>query len=97
MRLLERASPKKGATKPLVHPTPIRISKRTAIVVALAILATLMLVLWAVPSAPTSVVGGFGLARRDEGKAGRGKARGTACRLLIAKVLPTLNAGCRPL
>jgi predicted PurR-regulated permease PerM len=67
MRLLERASPKratpkKGATKPMVHPTPIRISKRTAIVIALAILVTVVLVLWAVPSVLISVVGGFGLA-----------------------------------
>jgi predicted PurR-regulated permease PerM len=62
MKLLERASPKKGATKPMVHPTPIRISKRTAIVIALAILTTLVLVLWAVPSVLISVVGGFGLA-----------------------------------
>jgi predicted PurR-regulated permease PerM len=58
----KRASPKKGATKPMAHPTPIRISKRTAIVVALAILAMLVLVLWAVPSVLISVVGGFGLA-----------------------------------
>jgi predicted PurR-regulated permease PerM len=72
MKLLERASPKrvshkratpkKGATKPMGHPTPIRISKRTAIVVALVILAMLVLVLWAVPSVLISVVGGFGLA-----------------------------------
>src|SRR5215212_522160 len=68
MKLLERAShkkrasPKKGATKPMAHPTPIRISKRTAIVVGLAILATVVLVLWAVPSVLISVVGGFGLA-----------------------------------
>jgi predicted PurR-regulated permease PerM len=68
LKLLERASHKKrasykkGATKPMVHPTPIRISKRTAIVIALAILATLVLVLWAVPSVLISVVGGFGLA-----------------------------------
>src|SRR5215211_4856583 len=67
MKLLERASPKrgspkKGTTKPMVHPTPIRISKRTAIVIALAILATVVLVLWAVPSVLISVVGGFGLA-----------------------------------
>jgi predicted PurR-regulated permease PerM len=58
----KRASPKKGATKPMAHPTPIRISKRTAIVVGLAILATVVLVLWAVPSVLISVVGGFGLA-----------------------------------
>jgi predicted PurR-regulated permease PerM len=58
----KRASPKKGATKPMGHPTPIRISKRTAIVVALVILAMLVLVLWAVPSVLISVVGGFGLA-----------------------------------
>src|SRR5918994_1394801 len=62
MKLLERSSPKEGAAKPMGHPTPIRISKRTAIVVALAILATLVLVLWAVPSVLISVVGGFGLA-----------------------------------
>src|SRR5215210_8871317 len=62
MKLWERASPKKGATKPMVHPTPIRISKRTTIVIALAIVATLVLVLWAVPSVLISVVGGFGLA-----------------------------------
>ena len=62
MKLLERASPKKGATKPMVDPTPIRISKRTAIVIALAILATVVLVLWVVPSVLISVVGGFGLA-----------------------------------
>jgi predicted PurR-regulated permease PerM len=62
MKLLERTSPKKGATKPMLHPTPIRISERRAIVLALAIVATLMLVLWAVPSALVSVVGGFGLA-----------------------------------
>jgi predicted PurR-regulated permease PerM len=62
MKLLERASPKKGTTKPMVHPTPIRISKRTAIAIALVILATVMLVLWAVPSVLISVVGGFGLA-----------------------------------
>src|SRR5215208_2576311 len=62
MKLLERSSPKKGATKPMGHPTPILISKRTAIVIALAILAMLMLVLWAVPSVLISVVGGFGLA-----------------------------------
>src|SRR5215211_6920064 len=73
MKLLKRASPKerashkkrashKNGTKPMVHPTPIRISKRTAIVVALAILATVVLVLWAVPSVLISVVGGFGLA-----------------------------------
>src|SRR5215212_5337680 len=58
----KRASHKKGVTKPMAHPTPIRISKRTAIVVALALLATLVLVLWAVPSVLISVVGGFGLA-----------------------------------
>src|SRR5215204_2640193 len=62
MKLLQRSSPKKSATKPMGHPTPIRISKRTAIVVALVILATLVLVLWAVPSVLISVVGGFGLA-----------------------------------
>ena len=72
MKLLERASPKwvshkraslkKGATDPMAHPTPIRISKRTAIVIALVILATVVLVLWAVPSVLISVVGGFGLA-----------------------------------
>jgi len=62
MNLLERTSPKKGRTKPMVHPTPIRISERSAIVLALAIVATLMVVLWAVPSALISVVGGFGLA-----------------------------------
>ena len=68
MKLLERASHKKRAnhkkcvTKPMAHPTPIRISKRTALVVALALLATLVLVLWAVPSVLISVVGGFGLA-----------------------------------
>src|SRR5215203_1329732 len=62
MKLLERANHKKGVTKPMAHPTPIRISKRTAIVVALALLATLVLVLWAVPSVLVSVVGGFGLA-----------------------------------
>jgi len=62
MKLLERAGPKNGATKPMVHPTPIRISKRTAIVLALAIAATLVLVMWAVPSALITVVGGFGLA-----------------------------------
>src|SRR5215203_2758556 len=62
MKLLQKSSPKKSATKPMGHPTPIRISKRTAIVVALAILATLVLVLWAVPSVLISVVGGFGLA-----------------------------------
>src|SRR5215203_1261954 len=62
MKLLQRSSPKKSATKPMGHPTPIRISKRTALVVALAILATLVLVLWAVPSVLVSVVGGFGLA-----------------------------------
>jgi predicted PurR-regulated permease PerM len=68
MKLLERASPKKrakhtkGATKPMVHPTPIRISKRTASLLALAVVAILMLVLWAVPSVLVSVVGGFGLA-----------------------------------
>jgi predicted PurR-regulated permease PerM len=62
MKLLERTSPKKGRTKPMVHPTPIRISERSAIVLALAIVATLMVVLWAVPSALISVVGGFGLA-----------------------------------
>jgi hypothetical protein len=66
MKLLERAKPKRGSpkkgTKPMVHPTPIRISKRTAIVIALAILATVVLVLWAVPSVLISVVGGFGLA-----------------------------------
>jgi predicted PurR-regulated permease PerM len=62
MKLSERASPKKGATKPMAHPTPIRISKRTAIVIALVILATVVLVLWAVPSVLISVVGGFGLA-----------------------------------
>ena len=67
MKLLERASHKKranhkkGVTKPMAHPTPIQISKRTTLVVALAILATLMLVLWAVPSVLISVVGGFGL------------------------------------
>jgi hypothetical protein len=44
------------------HPTPIRISKRTAIVLTLAIGATLVLVLWAVPSALITVVGGFALA-----------------------------------
>jgi predicted PurR-regulated permease PerM len=58
----KRASHKKGATKPMAHPTPIRISKRTAIVLALVIVATLVLVLWAVPSVLVSVVGGFGLA-----------------------------------
>jgi len=58
----KRAGHKKGATKPMAHPTPIRISKRTALVVALAILATVVLVLWAVPSVLVSVVGGFGLA-----------------------------------
>jgi hypothetical protein len=62
MKLWERSSPKKGATKPMGHPTPIRISKRTAIVAGLAILATVVLVLWAVPSVLISVVGGFGLA-----------------------------------
>jgi predicted PurR-regulated permease PerM len=62
MKLMERTVPKKGVTKPMVHPTPIRISKRTAIVLALAIVATLMLVLWAVPSALITVVGGFALA-----------------------------------
>src|SRR5215208_791783 len=62
MMLLESANHKKGVTKPMAHPTPIRISKRTAIVVALALLATLVLVLWAVPSVLVSVVGGFGLA-----------------------------------
>ena len=46
----KRANHKKGVTKPMAHPTPIQISKRTAIVVALALLATLVLVLWAVPS-----------------------------------------------
>ena len=60
MKLLERSSPKKGATKPMGHPTPIRISKRTAIVVALVILATLVLVLWAVPSVLISVAGASG-------------------------------------
>jgi predicted PurR-regulated permease PerM len=59
---MESTVPKKGVTKPMVHPTPIRISKRTAIVLALAIVATLMLVLWAVPSALITVVGGFALA-----------------------------------
>jgi predicted PurR-regulated permease PerM len=58
----KRASHRKGVTKPMAHPTPIRISKRTAIVVALALLATLVLVLWEVPSVLVSVVGGFGLA-----------------------------------
>src|SRR5215211_8228931 len=62
MKLWERDSHKKGATRPMVHPTPIRISKRTAIVLALVLLATLVLVLWAVPSVLISVVGGFGLA-----------------------------------
>src|SRR5215211_7981017 len=62
MKLWERASHKKGATKPMAHPTPIRISKRTAIVLALVIVATLVLILWAVPSVLVSVVGGFGLA-----------------------------------
>lgn len=62
MKLLERSAPNKGATKPMVHPTPIRISKRTAIVLALAIVAMLVLVLWAVPSALITVVGGFALA-----------------------------------
>ena len=61
MKLLEKAGPKNGATKPTVHPTPIRISKRTAIVVALAMVATLVIVLWAVPSALITVVGGFAL------------------------------------
>ena len=56
MKLLERTGPKKGAAKPMVRPTPIRISKRTAIVLALTIVATLVLVLWAVPSALTSAV-----------------------------------------
>ena len=56
MKLLKRSGPKKrashkhGATSPMGHPTPIRISKRTAIVLALAVGITLMLVLWAVPS-----------------------------------------------
>src|SRR5215210_283944 len=68
MKLLKRSGPKKrashkhGATKPMGHPTPIRISKRTAIVLALAVGITLMLILWAVPSVLISVVGGFGLA-----------------------------------
>jgi predicted PurR-regulated permease PerM len=62
MKLWERSSPKNGTAKPMVHPTPIRISKRTAIVAGLAILATVVLVLWAVPSVLISVVGGFGLA-----------------------------------
>ena len=62
MKRLERVSHKKGVTKPMVHPTPIRITKRTAIVLALAVVAMLMLVLWAVPSVLASVVGGFGLA-----------------------------------
>src|SRR5215203_6090668 len=62
MELLERANHKKGVTKPMAHPTPIRISKRTAIVLALVIVAALVLVLWAVPSVLISVVGGFGLA-----------------------------------
>jgi predicted PurR-regulated permease PerM len=68
MKLLERVSSKKrashrkGVTKPMAHPTPIQISKRTAIVVALALVATLVLILWAVPSVLISVVGGFGLA-----------------------------------
>ena len=62
MKLLERTGPKNGATKPTVHPTPIRISKRTAIVLALAIVLTLVLILWAVPSALITVVGGFALA-----------------------------------
>ena len=62
MKLLEKANHKKGVTKPMAHPTPIRISKRTATVLALALLATLVLVLWAVPSVLISVVGGFGLA-----------------------------------
>lgn len=62
MKLWERVSHKKGVTKPMAHPTPIRISQRTAIVLALVIVATLVLVLWAVPSVLVSVVGGFGLA-----------------------------------
>src|SRR5687768_14430899 len=62
MKLMEKTVPKKGVTKPMVRPTPIRISKRTAIVIALAIVLTLVLVLWTVPSALITVVGGFALA-----------------------------------
>ena len=62
MKLMEKTVPKKGVAKPMVRPTPIRISKRTAIVLALAIVLTLVLALWSVPSALITVVGGFALA-----------------------------------
>jgi predicted PurR-regulated permease PerM len=62
MKLMEKTVPKKGVAKPMVRPTPIRISKRTAIVLAMAIVLTLVLVLWTVPSALITVVGGFALA-----------------------------------
>jgi predicted PurR-regulated permease PerM len=44
------------------RPTPIRISKRTSTALILAVLVLLGLVIWLVPSALTTVVGGFALA-----------------------------------
>lgn len=44
------------------HPTPIRISKRMRTALILAVLVLVLLIIWYVPSALTTLVGGFALA-----------------------------------
>ncbi|TCJ19744.1 AI-2E family transporter [Rubrobacter taiwanensis] len=46
----------------MIHPTPIRISRRTRNLLLAGALAALLLIMWAAPSVPIIAIGGFALA-----------------------------------
>ncbi len=62
MKPVKRVVSREPETKHLLRPTPIWISKRTRTVLLLAALVALVLLVWASPSIPVIMLGGFALA-----------------------------------
>jgi predicted PurR-regulated permease PerM len=62
VKSVKKVVSRKTETKHMLRPTPIWISKRTRTVLLLAALVALVLLVWAAPSIPVMMLGGFALA-----------------------------------